>query len=257
MPPELDMVDRWVIQGNDAAASLATWARRMLPDNVSHTHRILTQALQPRYQACQTLLVNIGKQVVAEKEFTRAHEAAAWDHTRPSQPLEAEVVSIATLPADLGEPEHHTLGEGFTVSHTWLLNLKGGETAIPMWLSSYQLYAHFQWSTGNLGYHYNRKTKVYEPLTGRLQNEDYNFLRSAGWFVAMVKCFAHTDLEECNVQSRLPGTVFKSWQRCLLLRASPDEMDRVHQLFINRGTTAVKSVHTAMRQYASFSTGHS
>ena len=202
-----DIVDHWVLRGNEAADSLAAAARALLPSVTLTAHARLVEALRVRYAACfamHTLLVNIGKIVVSEKETLRATEAEGWRLTGPSKPLPSEQVSFATLPMVLDEPETHTLGAGFSVLHRWLLDLTGDEQAVPMWLSSYQLYAHFQWHTGHLGFHYSRKTKTYEPLTDLEGTQDYNFIRSAGWFNAMIKCFANTIGEECTIQQRMP-----------------------------------------------------
>ena len=121
-----------------------------------------------------------------------------------------------------------------------------------MWLSSYQLYAHFQLHTNHLGFFYNRKSKQFEPLNSG-HKKNYNFIRAAGWFCAMIKSFAKTVSEECTVQPRMPfGSLFRSWQRCILLPASPATIEGVHSKFTSRGTTAVKSVHAAMSQYTDF-----
>ena len=140
--------------------------------------------------------------------------------------------------------------------HRWLVLLTQDPEAIPMWLSSYQLYAHFQLSMNHLGFLYNRKTKQYEPLEGRRPNDNYNFTRSAGWFCAMIKCFAKAIGTECTIQPRMPfGSVFRCWQRCILVPASPSSINRGHSSFVKRGTTAVESVHAAMAQYSDFCGG--
>lgn len=126
-----------------------------------------------------------------------------------------EIISIDPIP----------LGDGFQVIHSWLMDLTQEADAIPMWLSSYQVLAHFQWKTGQLGYHYNRKTKQYEPLTDLLRTKEFDFIRASGWFNAMVKNFVRIAGLPYNVQSRLPwGPIFKCWQRCLLLRAFPNTL---------------------------------
>ena len=169
------------------------------------------------------LLVDIGRKVVSEKEQIRAAEAAAWEQAEPSVPSATEVVSFFPLSSDLHEPDNHTLGEGFSILYNWLTELVNDATAEPMWLSSYQVFAHFQLATGHLGFHYNRKTKLYEPLQDLIQHKEFDFIRAAGWFFAMLKNFARINDLPCTIQPRMPqGHIFKCWQRCILMRASPN-----------------------------------
>ena len=251
-------VDRWAIKGNEAADALAIWARQLLPPEVTQAHQRLKLASQVRYKACQALhrlLVEIGNKVTSEKEELKAKEESAWDAMQSQQPQVVEKVSFAQLPVDLIEPAEHALGEGFQTIYTWLLTLTRETGATPMWLSSYQLYAHFQLHTNHLGFFYNRKSKQFEPLNSG-HKKNYNFIRAAGWFCAMIKSFAKTVSEECTVQPRMPfGSLFRSWQRCILLPASPATIEGVHSKFTSRGTTAVKSVHAAMSQYTDFCMG--
>jgi len=202
------------------------------------------------------LLVAIGSKVVAEKTTLKAKEEDAWDRMEQQTPTAADRISFAQLPLEIEEPSDHSLGEGFQIMHRWLVQLTQDPAAIPMWLSSYQLYAHFQLSTNHLGFMYNRKSKQFEPLEGRRTNDTYNFIRSAGWFCAMIKCFAKAIGTECTIKSSKPfGSVFRSWQRCLLMPASPSTIHWVHSSFVKRGTTAVHSVHAAMAQYTDFCGG--
>ena len=254
-------VDKWAAQGNEAADTAAIWARHLLPPAVTQAHARLKAACLMRYQACRAmhrLLVDIGLQVVAEKTALRAQEEAAWDTLAQQSQTVNEVVSFAQLPTEIVPPDEHTLGEGFFVIHRWLLMLTKEHDAEPLWLSSYQLYAHFQMSMNHLGFCYNRKEKQYQSLASSAHRKEYNFVRSAAWFCAMIKCFAKTIGMECTIQPRLPhGTLFRSWQRCILLPASPNTLQRVHQLFARRGTTAVKSVHAALGRYSDFCDGAS
>lgn len=254
-------VDKWAAQGNEAADTAATWARHLLPPAVLQAHARLKLARITRYQACKAmhrLLVDIGLQVAAEKSALRAQEEVAWDTlAQQTQPI-SESVSFAQLPVELLPPDEHNLGEGFSVIHQWLLQLTKEHDAEPLWLSSYQLYAHFQMSMNHLGFYYDRKCKQFLPLAQSAHKKNYNFIRSAAWFCAMVKSFAKTIGTECTTQPRLPhGTLFRSWQRCILLPASPNTLQRVHQLFAHRGTTAVQSVHAAMGRYSDFCDGAS
>ncbi|CAL1143862.1 unnamed protein product [Cladocopium goreaui] len=178
---------------NTAADTMASKAIALLPARVRQAHRRLANLLESRYAACQAmhkLFVAIGKKVVKEKEEMKARETEAWENVGPSAPTISDVISFLPLPSTVVEPEDHQLGEGFPLIHQWLLEFTGDEQSIPMWLSSYQLYAHFQWSTGHLGFHYNRKTKKFETLTSLGTAKEYNFIRAAGWFNAMLKSFA-------------------------------------------------------------------
>ena len=256
-----DLVDQWAISGNEAADRAASWARNILPPVVMQAHHRLQVECTTRYRACRALhqlFVDIGNRVIGQKNALRAQEEAAWDRIAEALPIEAEVVSFQSLAPGIPEPEEHTLGEGFQLLYDWLLALTGEQGAEPLWLTSYQLLAHFQMSMNHLGFHYCRKNKVYEPLTARRPRKDFDFIRSAGWFCAMVKCFARLVGANLNVQPRMPhGSIFRCWQRCILLPASPNTFQRVHRMFHQRGTIAVKSVHSAFKQYSDFLPGTS
>eukprot|EP00435_Cladocopium_sp_Y103_P038590 s1356_g10.t1 len=211
-----NVVDEWAFRGNEAADSLAIQARHLLPPQVLHAHRRLVTALTLRYSACvalHTLFVDIGKKVVSEKKQLRDQEEKAWEQMPPQVASEEDRVSFASLPEGLAEPSDNPLGEGFSILYDWLLRLTTEANGSPTWLSSYQLYALFQDQTGHLGFSYSRKNKTYESLE-HAKPKDYSFIRSAGWFNAMVKCFAKLVEQECTIQARKPaGVVFKCWQR--------------------------------------------
>eukprot|EP00435_Cladocopium_sp_Y103_P036870 s2188_g9.t1 len=208
-----DLVDQWAIRGNEAADTMAIHARALLPASVLHAYHNLEKALAERYAACASLhrlFIDIGLKVIQEKEATRAREATAWEQITPAKPVESDEVSFFPLPEVLEIPEIHTLGEGIHLLDQWLRVVTQDPMAQPAWVSSYQLYAHFQMTMDHLGFFYNRKTKVYEELSTVVPPKDYDFIRAAGWFQAMLKCFAKTLNMSCNVQSRMPsGTVLK------------------------------------------------
>eukprot|EP00435_Cladocopium_sp_Y103_P057560 s101_g19.t2 len=247
-----NIVEEWAARGNDAADLHAARAKELLPACVLHAHAILSHELQLRYAACAAfhrLLVDIGLKVVHEKEETRKREAEAWETVIAPLPTAADLVSLQPWPTTLSVPEDHTMGDGLTLLYQWIQIFSQGPRAQPMWVSSYQLYAHFQNSMNHLGFHYNRKTKQYEEIPDTSVLVQFPFLRAAGWFYALLKCFAKTLGLTCNIQSRMPsGTTLKCWQRCILIEASPATIQGVDKMFSAKGITLVKSVHTAFRQ---------
>lgn len=79
------LVDRWAIEGNEAADAPATWARTLLPTAVLQAHRRLQVESEQRYEACKAmrkLLVAIGSKVVTEKailsEQKKMKHGNAW-----------------------------------------------------------------------------------------------------------------------------------------------------------------------------------
>lgn len=125
--------------------------------------------------------------------------------------------------------------------------------AVPLWLSSYQLLIHFQGSMNGYGFVYNKRTKTWEDSTNIIQQEGFFFLQSATWFMACVKNFARSTDQTFTVKSQMSwGTVFRSWQRCALIKASPSQFTTIDSLLHQQGAVTVKAVTTALRQCRPF-----
>ena len=91
------------------------------------------------------------------------------------------------------------------------------------------------------------------PADDSIQQEDFDFIRLSASFLALVKCFAVTLGLPYATNSNIPfGSVFRSWQRCVLLTVPIQQFRDVNELFHARGARSVKVVHTSLRQYADF-----
>ena len=150
-------------------------------------------------------------------------------------------------------PDTHNMGSTFDIMATWLQKLLQVEDAAPMWLSSYQLLVHFQGFQGEYGLFYNKQAKEWVSADKVVQQDGYAFLQCAAWFMASIKNFGKCVGASLTIQSQMPwGTVFRSWQRCLLVAASPSVFQRVDALLQQQGAIAVKKVTTALKQCRAF-----
>ena len=94
------LVDRWAIEGNEAADAAATWARTLLPAAVIHAYRRLQVESEQRYAACRAmhkLLVAIGSKVVAEKNTLKTKEEDAWERMEQQTPTAADRISFCSV----------------------------------------------------------------------------------------------------------------------------------------------------------------
>ena len=136
---------------------------------------------------------------------------------------------------------------------SWLQKLLTAPDATPMWLSSYQLLIHFQGTMNEYGMHYDKKTKRWDTAAHVVQQDGYSILSCAASFMASVKAFGKCLEFPLTVQNQMPwGTVFRSWQRCLLLAASPSVFQRVDEQLHRHDAVAIKKVTTALKQCPAF-----
>ena len=114
-------------------------------------------------------------------------------------------------------------------SHTFKLSLENGDSNMSK-VDGYQLMAD-----------------------DSIEQEGFDFIRLSASFLALVKCFAVTLGSPYATTFTIPfGSVFRSWQRCVLLKVPIQQFRAVNELFHARGARSVKVVHTSLRQYADF-----
>eukprot|EP00435_Cladocopium_sp_Y103_P015415 s3974_g3.t1 len=246
-----DVIERWAFAGNNHADQLAADARHHLPSAVHWARIALEYELGQRTQACQDfhrMLVHFGLRCVEAKPRVSSQDDSKWDKPRDQGNL-TETVSLVGIQRLLQPPGEHNLGDCLVPLHNWLVQLTTAADAKPLWLSSYQLFQHFLATTPGWGFHYDAKAKVWELADSWIDENGFNFLRLSGWHQAIVKRYAQIFGLVAEAKSQLPfGCTIRCWQRCLLLFASPAEMEKVDTIFRNAGVTGVKSVSKAFGQ---------
>lgn len=111
----------------------------------------------------------------------------------------------------------------------WIRDLQSHDDSVNLWISSYQLYAHYQGVTGHLGMMFHRATTRWVEA----------FLRGAAWFAAYVKCLSALGSPRA-VRKCIPyGDFLRNWTSCIYMRASPRELTRIDTLFQQRDAVAV------------------
>eukprot|EP00435_Cladocopium_sp_Y103_P075306 s50_g56.t1 len=223
----MGVVDKWAVEGNDSADRAAARARQGLPAQVLNTWHLLRHALTQRETACRDfhkMLVLFGLRCVETKTDQAERDEQTWEALPKSFEGSETEISLVGLPGVMPELPPHTLGECLAPLHAWLLQLLSGPNLQPLWLSSYQLFAHFQWTTAGMGFRYLAKEKRWELADGYVNDEGFNFIRLSAWLQAIIKVFAKLLGLRCEAQPKLPyGTTIRSWQRCLCLRVIPFE----------------------------------
>ena len=151
----------------------------MLPPQVHWAWQHLEKALNARRAACKEfhkMLVQFGLRCVETKADQADRDEQAWEAMpKPTEAPETEI-SLVGLPRVLPELPPHTLGECLAPLHQWLVRLQNAPNAQPLWLSSYQLYAHFQGVTSGWGFRYVAKEKRWELADDWVHEEGYNFI---------------------------------------------------------------------------------
>jgi len=248
-------VEVWAIRGNSEADRLAVEARQHFTATLRNAWEAHANSVKLRKAACvamHTLMVQLGSKAMQDKDAQQDKQVGEWEgEARRQQQTPEQEPSIGILPAHVEEPVDHTMGQCFHSILRWLRNLQTGDGLQSIWLSSYQLYAHFQAFTGEWGFKYVQRKWI--PADDSIQQEDFDFIRLSASFLALVKCFAVTLGLPYATNSNIPfGSVFRSWQRCVLLTVPIQQFRDVNELFHARGARSVKVVHTSLRQYADF-----
>jgi hypothetical protein len=172
---------------------------------------------------------------------------SAWDEAAPPRDVTEDCVSLEGIPRVLQAPEHHPMGECLQPLHQWLHRLTSTGDGQPLWLSSYQLYAHFQAVTSGWGFQYVRKDRTWVLADTYVHSQGFDFPKLAGWLQAIIKQYAKTMNLHAEAHPRQPwGGAIRSWQRCLHLRASPAEFGAMYRYFRDQGASGTKKVKEPM-----------
>eukprot|EP00435_Cladocopium_sp_Y103_P012427 s365_g3.t1 len=251
-PDFSDVIEQWVFQGNEHADRFATEARLHLPSFLQHARMRLETALDRRYRVCKSfhsMLVQFGLRCVESKPRVEKQDEVRWDRAKYLS-SQTEHISLDGIPRVLVTPVEHNLGDCLEPLHRWLIKLTTAADARPLWLSSYQLFAHFQATTAGWGFHYDAKHRSWSLADSYVDAQGFNFLKLAGWLQAIVKAFAKLFGLVAEAKAQLPfGSTIRCWQRCLQIRASPKEMEDIDGVFRAAGVSHVKIVSKAFGRF--------
>ena len=239
-------VDKWVIAGNAEADRLATEVLRHMPAHVAQALHTVQMQLQSRVHAStcfQRFLVAMGKRAIAAKEVIQQTDGNQWDELQRNPPAPNAPFSLHPLPDQLQAVHPHNLGPCFDPIAQWVRRLSTGPNLQGMWLCNYQLLVHFQSITGQIGFWYNRPKKEWLPADDLVREQGFDFCRFAAWLLAALKVFAKACDLPMTIQPNMPwGTCFRSWQRCIFIRAPVGDLSQVDSLLSARGPVALKTV---------------
>ena len=105
------------------------------------------------------MLVEIGLRWVDIKDDTAQKDPEAWQRAKEKQEEDWSHISLQGFTSDCVAIPSQRLGECVGPLHRWLLRLLCTDDATPMWLRSYQLYAHYKTATGSVGFRYDRPSR--------------------------------------------------------------------------------------------------
>eukprot|EP00438_Fugacium_kawagutii_P000331 Skav225766 [mRNA] locus=scaffold3092:24294:26339:- [translate_table: standard] len=248
------VIEQWVARGNQAADNAAEAARFLLPAEVLRTHLSFVPVHQARQRLQSELFkhfVKIGERAVANKQ--RASSSTPAVPPSPPVQFDAAVPVLHPFPSCTDLPPEHPASEFAQVVSQWLLGLQNHRDSVPLWVSSYQLYIHFQGTTNNWGMMFQRATNRWVAAEPLFQKEGFQFLRGAAWLQSYIKCLARALGSQCEVRKCLPfGHFLKNWVSCLRIMASPMELAKVDELLRGRDAFAVVSVKKSLGSLGDF-----
>eukprot|EP00438_Fugacium_kawagutii_P004951 Skav216523 [mRNA] locus=scaffold4485:225672:227267:- [translate_table: standard] len=247
-----DLIDRWAVEGNNFVDAMTAQVLRSLSPAIQATWDVAIQEYTERRRLRDLLhqfMYEVGLRAIT------AGKQAPRDQEELPQPVAMEGPvdsrdSVAPLPDQLPEGTRpKSFGPHCDDIFRWLHVLQAGE-ACNTWMSSYQLFAHFQFSTGMLGYHY--RDRGYHRFSDS-ECAEYSFIKGAGWLVSLLKVFcSHFDLPYVT-DYKVPGGVsFHTWHRCVLIKVSAATVAKIDSLFASAGVRYVRKISTSFGQVRGF-----
>lgn len=221
-----DLVEQWVIRGNDAADCCAGRARCHLPRALRQAHQRAVfdfQQQQATRDIVHKVLCAIGTQSVESKPARSVSDAKDWELVQRDH-APADMVSFSNLPDRLAEEGCGTLGSNASKILHWLRRLAQKEGTQLRWITPHELLVHYQACAGHVGFWYNTDTRCFEDAQEVFRQRDFDFLKMANWFQSALKTLAMQLGTHYSPQSRLPHSeIYKCWTRCLLMPILPGE----------------------------------
>ena len=251
-----ELVERWAIQGNEMADSLAIAARKTLPAGVlrAWTHRADTHRVQRRVVGeFQTFLVKLGQRALNAEKSIRTADDDAWT-VQLSKAPQVDLADLSCYPVRSLDhmPDKHTMGPALGPLHQWLSQMTC-DTAEPIWVTSAHLLIHFQATTKQLGFCYLQHRNKWGLVDDEVQAHGFCFTKTANWFFAALRCMARYLQMDHHAQSRMPsGYCYRCWTQCLLLKMPAQDFAFIQQHMERRGATGIQSVRKAFRDWQSF-----
>jgi ribonuclease HI len=190
---QLDVVEEWAREGNECADRLAAMAQHQLPSQVRLLQGKLIYQHNRRHFACKhfhAMLVQFGLRCVEGKATVAHEDANRWADAKKLQEEEESQISLKGFTTDLVAPPSQRLGVCVQPLQQWLTQLLGQDDATPLWLSSYQLYAHYRMTTGHIGFYYDAASRKWDTAEGFVHEHGFNFLKMASWLQAITKEYA-------------------------------------------------------------------
>ena len=251
-----ELVEQWVIAGNDAADTAASDAVQDLPGPVRHFWQAacarVDRARRMR-NGLQQLITQAGFLATAAKKEVETKDDDEWqqqlDQPRLADPAD---LSLHPLPTECTLPPKYSLGAHASRLFEWLRTLVSGDDLQPMWLSSHHLLIHFQGTTGLMGYKFNQRTNKWDAVTDT-GDDMPPFPKQANAFQAAVKCLAvGLGLPYKPVQRLPAGNAYRCWINCALIPMSQSTFRRIDLLMAERGAAGISNVNKTMRNWSDF-----
>ena len=251
-----ELVERWVIAGNASADAAAESARDGLPAHVLQfwkaSCRRVDRARRMR-DAMRKLITQSGLLATADKASLNDQTNQEWIRQieQPRQYAQADI-SLTPLPPLEDLPAKHSLGPYAETIYQWVKTLSEGTSVRPHWLTSHQLYIHFQGTTGLKGFRFNQKTNRWNAVD-QADPAGFDFHKGANAFQAAVKCLITGLGGTWKPVQRLPeGRAYKCWINCVLVQFSSEMFQRIEDLMTSRGARGITKVAQVMRTWDDF-----
>eukprot|EP00438_Fugacium_kawagutii_P016980 Skav202416 [mRNA] locus=scaffold1370:238535:240418:- [translate_table: standard] len=251
-----DVVEQRAFRGNNFVDQMTHDVLQSMPPRLWQTLTAKRLELQQRTalrKSLHALIYQIGARAIASRgswsdpapasEQTDPVNRALLDAQSSVEPLPTTLDGL-TLPSNVAQHGDQLLN--------WLLKLQEGPVRSNKWISSYQLFAHFQAHSGDIGFHYDTKRRQYVAFSDYASG-NYSFVRGASWFSGMLKCLCKHMGVPYLVDYKAPaGTTLQGWHRCVLMRLSDDVISHIDRLFSNEGVRHVKKIQTAFASVDGF-----
>eukprot|EP00438_Fugacium_kawagutii_P008775 Skav220295 [mRNA] locus=scaffold2356:54172:56919:- [translate_table: standard] len=250
-----DCIEQWAFAGNNFVDQMTNTVLRSMPPLFCHLWNMKCDEFHSR-RALREVLHNfmhrVGERAISDRSSVHAVSLRSGDLQQSVQGDEVlERLSLAPLPRELPEgPRPKAIAAQCGEIFQWLQSLSNGDSVRNHWMTSYQLFAHYQRTTGKLGFCYrNRMYRcVSDPDDG-----DYTFILGARRFVALLKFFASHFQLPCEVEYRFPaGVSFSSWHRCISTPVALATVSAIDSWFAGAGIRNIKNVGLAFQSVHHF-----
>ena len=252
-----DIVQQWVIRGNDAADRCAASARHTFDSEFFAIWRALADDLQFQLAFCDSVhahFIRVGMTAVQEKGKLKQDVAMKWARYNgdniPQITTDDTVISWATIAQKPQAAFEQPFGDLGSFVLQWLQGLTSTPDSELQWVTFYQLLVDFQTQGGHNGVKYEVADKRWSALTDWEVSHTYEFTRIAQWFGAFLRTLAKHVSETCEMKSRRPtSSSFARWNKCVRMSVSKRRMLAVDDLWRGFGIVPIKHVTSSFRAF--------